>query len=393
MELTRRHLLCGCAATALTGCVSQGGGGARIKAGYAPSLDSAEGGLWEIFNKAEADLKFSPLRMTDAELNRYVTDIACRLAGKHCTDMRVYLMRTPFFNANMAPNGMMQVWSGLLLRCQNEAQLAAVLGHEIGHYLKRHSLQRFEQIRDSSSVAAFLGIAIAAAGGGALANLPGLVALANIFAFSREQEREADGVGLELMVNAGYEPTQASEIWRGLIEERDAGLTAEERRDQSRQQDVFFASHPAPADRAQALALQAAAYPGGKRVVGEDRYLAQARAFRDTMMQDELRLHQYSRTLVIIERMKAANPGDADPFYYEGEIYRTRNDGIDAGRAMNAYGRALELDEAHGPTWRGIGILHRRAGKPEKAADAFRRYLELVPDAEDRLMIQSYVGA
>lgn len=392
MDLTRRHLLCGCAATALTGCVSQGGG-SRIQAGHAPTLDSVEGGLWDIFNRAEADLKFSPLRMTDEELNRYVSDIACRLAGRHCADMRVYLVRTPFFNANMAPNGMMQVWSGLMLRCQNEAQLAAVIGHEIGHYLKRHSLQRFEQIRDSSTVAAFLGIAIAAAGGGALANLPGLVALANIFAFSREQEREADGIGLELMVNAGYDPVQASEIWRGLIEERDAGLTAEEKRDQERQRDVFFASHPAPADRAQALALQAAAFPGGKRIVGEDRYLAQARAFRDMMMQDELRLQQYSRTLVIIERMKVANPGDADPFYYEGEVYRSRNDGIDSGRAMNAYGRALELDELHGPAWRGMGILHRRAGRQDKAAEAFRRYLELVPGAEDRLMIQSYVGA
>ncbi len=392
MHLNRRHLLCGCAATALTGCVSSGGG-KPIAAGYAPTLDSAEGGLWEIFNKAEADLKFSPLRMTDEDLNRYVTDIACRLAGKHCPDMRVYLVRTPFFNANMAPNGMMQVWSGLLLRCQNEAQLAAVIGHEIGHYLKRHSLQRFEQIRDNASVAAFLGIAIAAAGGGSLANLPGLVALANIFAFSREQEREADGVGLELMVNAGYSPVEASEIWRGLIQERDAGLTAEERADRKDRADVFFASHPAPEDRAQALALQAAAFSGGKRIVGEERYLAQARAFRDMMMQDELRLHQYDRTLVIIDRMKAANQGDADPFYYEGEVYRSRNDGLDTGLAMNAYSRAIAIDEDHGLAWRGMGILHRRAGRESDAADAFRRYLALVPDAEDRLMIQSYVGA
>ncbi len=392
MHFTRRHLLCGCAATALTGCVGAGGG-KPIAAGYAPALDSVEGGLWEIFNKAEADLKFSPLRMTDEELNRYVTDIACRLAGSHCPDMRGYLVRTPFFNASMAPNGMMQVWSGLLLRCQNEAQLAAVLGHEIGHYLKRHSLQRFEQMRDNATIAAFLGIAVAAAGGGALANLPGLVALANIFAFSREQEREADGVGLELMVNAGYSPIEASEIWRGLIQERDAGLTADERADRKDKSDVFFASHPAPEDRAQTLALQAAAYPGGKRIVGEERYLAQARAFRDMMMQDELRLHQHDRTLVIVDRMKAANPGDADPFYYEGEVYRSRNEGLDDGLAMRAYSRAIEADDDHGLAWRGIGILHRRAGREADAATAFQRYLELVPDASDRLMIQSYVGA
>jgi len=52
---------------------------------------------------------------SDALLD-YVQAIACRLGGDHCPDIRVHLVRTPLFNASMAPNGMMQVWTGLMLR-------------------------------------------------------------------------------------------------------------------------------------------------------------------------------------------------------------------------------------------------------------------------------------
>lgn len=68
----------------------------------------------------------------------------------------------------MAPNGMMSVYTGLLLRTQNEAQLAAVLGHEIGHYLARHSLQRFEVEQATMTATGILGMGLGAAGLGGL---------------------------------------------------------------------------------------------------------------------------------------------------------------------------------------------------------------------------------
>ena len=51
-------------------------------------------------------------------------------------------MNAPHFNAGMFPNGLMLVNTGFLLRIQSEAQLAAVLGHEVGHYVKRHGMKR-----------------------------------------------------------------------------------------------------------------------------------------------------------------------------------------------------------------------------------------------------------
>ena len=92
-----------------------------------PELSTDEGGLWGIMDREERNLRRSPFLIRDRKLNDYVQGIACRLAGDHCPDVRVYLVNTPLFNASMAPNGMMQVWSGLLLRVENEAQLAAVI--------------------------------------------------------------------------------------------------------------------------------------------------------------------------------------------------------------------------------------------------------------------------
>ena len=102
-----------------------------------------ERGLWMEMEEAERTLKTSDFVIRDSALNAYVASgVLCRTVGaERCKAARVYIVRTPYFNANMAPNGMMQVWSGLLLRTRNEAQLAAVLGHEFAHFEQRHSLQ------------------------------------------------------------------------------------------------------------------------------------------------------------------------------------------------------------------------------------------------------------
>ncbi|HVE54757.1 MAG TPA: M48 family metalloprotease, partial [Ramlibacter sp.] len=100
-----------------------------------PALDTDEGGLWALMDREETRLRRSPLVVRDEALTKYLRDLVCSLGGEHCTDVRVHVVRTAQFNASMAPNGSMQVWSGLLLRVDNEAQLAAVLGHELGHYL------------------------------------------------------------------------------------------------------------------------------------------------------------------------------------------------------------------------------------------------------------------
>ncbi len=385
MTLGRRHFVGGCsacAALALAGCVTDGVKPAPISPGYKPNAATDEGGIWQVMDNVEAETKRSRFLVRDAELNAYVRDIACRLAGNHCSDVRVYITRTPAFNATMAPNGMMTVWTGLLLRAQNEAQLAAVLGHEIGHYVNRHSLQAYRNARDTADIAAFLSIGLAGAGVGFVGSMVQLAALASIFAFSRDQEREADDVGLKLMSDAGYQPLQASKVWEQLIAEAAAS-------ERPRERDVFFATHPAQEERAATLRTKAATLPAGDTY--EKRYRAQLKKFRTTLFEDEVRLRQYGQSLKLFEMLGRDGQPDAELAYFTGEVYRQRNADGDDAKAREQYERAIAMADAPPEAYRGLGLIHMRGGDQVRADEAFRQYLKLKPDAEDRAIIRSYV--
>jgi predicted Zn-dependent protease len=269
-----------------------------------------------------------------------------------------------------------------MLRTQNEAQVAAVIGHELGHYLNRHSLQRWRNARDTADVAAFLSFGLAGAGIGIAGLMVQAAALASIFAYSRDQEREADDVGLNLMNTAGYRPIEASHVWEQLIAEAAAA-------DRPRERDVFFASHPAPEERAQVLKAKAGGLAGGDSF--EARYRARLKRFRRTLFEDELRLRQYGQSLKLFEMLGRDGQPDAELAYFTGEVYRQRNAEGDGAKAREQYERALALADAPPEAYRGLGLIHMRGGDQVRADEAFRQYLKLKPDAEDRAIIRSYV--
>ena len=212
-----------------------------IQPGQRPPLHTLEAGLWMYLDEIEENLGDSGRLITDQTVTTYVQGIVCRLAGPYCPDIRVYVVQTPHFNASMAPNGLMEVWTGLILRAENEAQLAYVLGHEIGHYLRRHSLQLYEDVRLKSDMLIYLSLVAAAAGQGYVGNLAQIAAHGSVLAFSRDNEREADDIGFELMVKAGYDPREAAVIWEGLVAERKAAKDSEPF--------IFFSTHPPTSER------------------------------------------------------------------------------------------------------------------------------------------------
>ena len=275
------------AALALTACAGPRTTGPSISPGYRPVQKGVEANLWYYMEKAERELKNSPFVIRDPELNQYVRGVVCRVVGNYCEDLRIYLIRTPHFNASMAPNGMMQIWSGLLLRVQNEAQFAAVIGHELGHYVRQHSLHRFEDIKGKADFAAFLGLGLAVAGGGPAGSIANLIILASIFSYSREQEREADAFGLKVLAKTGYDPIEASRVWKRLIRERDAAEEKEER-------DFFFSSHPAPDERAETLAKMAEkeTLKDVKYDAFRERLVAALKKHKPWMLTDQIRLRQ-----------------------------------------------------------------------------------------------------
>ena len=224
---------------------------------------------------------------------------------------------------------------------------------------------------------------LAGAGAGLVGVMVQYAAMASIFAYGRDQEREADDVGLKLMTEAGYRPLEASRVWEQLIAEQAAS-------ERPRERDVVFATHPAPEERIETLKAKAAAATAATNTF-EERYRGRLRTLRRTLFEDELRLRQYGQSLKLFELLGREGSQDAELAYFTGEVYRLRNVDGDAGKAQENYERALAAADAPPEAHRGLGFIHMRGGDQVRADDQFRRYLQLKPDAEDRAIIRSYV--
>lgn len=342
-----------------------------------PDAASDEGGLWAMMDREELRVRRSPLRIREAALGAYLQNLAQQLAGDHAPDVRVYALRTPFFNASMAPNGMMQIWSGLLLRLDNEAQLAAVMAHEIGHYLQRHSVERLRDAKARSAFGTF------AAMFGLIGAIASLSALASAFGFTRDQEREADRIGQDLMDRAGYDPREAARVWANLNAEYAANPLADPSRNSP-----MLATHPDSAERSLVLSQRAVQRDGRRDEAG---YRARIAPLRFELLTDELRRGQFDESLVLLDRMLTAEPGSAELLYFRGEVRRQRGQGDDATRAMADFEAALSAGREPPLTHRALGMVQRAAQRPGAARRHFERYLEILPDAPDAALVRQYI--
>ncbi|MDA0786026.1 MAG: M48 family metalloprotease [Proteobacteria bacterium] len=353
-----------------------------LNPGERPSAETLEAGLWQSMDRVEQQARTSGNRVDDPELNAYLTEVACRVAGPHCSDVRVYVMRVPAFNATMAPNGMMQVWTGLLLRTRNEAQLAAVLGHEVGHFLRQHSAQRMKSAIEASNFLAFFSVATGGWGG-----LAGIFAQGQLLAFNRDHEREADGYGLLLMNRSGYDPREASLTWKNLIRERDANPEKDER-------DPFLATHPAPEERTEVLGelgmAVASKMPTTEK--GRDRFLEIMLPRRAAWLRDELNLRSFHTSNELFDILLEDDPNPAEILFFKGELHRLRNDEDDAQMALDFYGEALNA-AGSAPSYlhRSKGLVHNRRGDHAAAKESFEAYLEASPNASDRLIVEDMI--
>jgi predicted Zn-dependent protease len=345
-----------------------------------PAVDTEEGGLWNMMDREEVKLRRSPLAIKDPVLMKYLGDLTCRLTDGHCPDIRVHVMRMPMFNASMAPNGMMQVWSGLLLRVENEAQLAAIVGHELGHYLERHQLEQLRDAKDKAMLAQIIGLV-----GGVAGAVGRIGILASSLAFSREHETRADRMGMRLMKQAGYEGRQAAAVWDNLLAE--LKITGGE---DVGQRNVMFATHPAVGSRRDDL-LTLAGDSGGSK--GATEYQKTIAPMRFGWLQDEIKRGQYEESVVLFDRLLARNTTDAEVLYARGEVYRLRAEQDDLQRSLDDLQRATAAapDQAPAEAYRSLGLLHKQRLDTTAAVQAFEKYLSLVPDAPDGGMVKAYL--
>ena len=151
---------------------------------------------------------YGPLQ--DTSLNNYINQTGKNIAARTHRPHMPYSFRgvnATYVNAYAFPGGSIAATRGILLDLENEAQLAALLGHELGHVNARHTA---EQMSKSTLINLFVGgfstvVGTQSSGLGNLASQLGMVGAGALLAsYSRDNEREADALGLEYMVRAGY---------------------------------------------------------------------------------------------------------------------------------------------------------------------------------------------
>jgi predicted Zn-dependent protease len=151
------------------------------------------------------------------------------------------------------------VWinRGVLHASTNESQVAGVLAHEIAHIAQRHAADQLTKTLLAKWSLGALGAMLGNTGGAGTAQIAGALVTNGVFLkFSRDDEREADRVGVQIMRKAGWDP-------RGMIELFEV-LRREQKRDPGAV-DVFFSTHPSPQDRIAQLTAAIARRPGGVR--------------------------------------------------------------------------------------------------------------------------------
>nr|CRH07982.1 Conserved exported protein of unknown function [Candidatus Magnetococcus massalia] len=359
----------------------------NLKPAAKPPTASLEGGLWMELDRIEAGYRTSGKRIKDVALQEYIKGITCRLAGQYCADIRLYIMRVPHFNANMAPNGAMQVWSGLLLRARNEAQLAAVLGHELGHYLRRHSMQHYKTAVEMSNGMTILSLALAYGGAGNYTNTLHMIGQSSLAAYSRDHEREADGYGLRLLVDGGYDPREAYKIWQNLIAEKDAGKGRYH-------EHSLFASHPPSEERQSSLQTLAEAHltQHAAGEIGQSRYQRALTPWIDRLIQDEVDRESFASSDQLFEQMANDRFFKARALFARGELRRVRGEKEDYEAALSFYKKALETAPEYAPTYQSMGVVLRRLKRTAEAKAAYRTYLDKEPQAEGAAFIRRYLG-
>jgi len=349
-----------------------------------------ERGLWMEFDEDERKLRDSPLLIRDEALNGYIRKVLCNTVGQdRCKSVRIYVIEVSVPNASMAPNGMMLVHSSLLLRVHSEAELGAILGHEFAHFELRHSLNKFKHGRATTDVMAWLSVL----GGlsGVNTSISQLSLVASYYRFNRDEEREADLLGLKYLGSSHYPTIAASEFWQHTMAEDDATSVGRKRRPQQRYSAGLFSTHPTDLNRATYLLAEAKKIGDGgdPAVQGHRDGIAK---FLPLFLADQMKLNDFGGSEYLLGQLASVSGWTGDLLFARGELYRMRGNPRDLVSAAQFYGDAIKAGNATPEVRRNLGLALLRSGQATDGKAALSDYLRLKPDASDAKAISALLS-
>jgi predicted Zn-dependent protease len=289
--------------------------------------------------------------LQDPGLQAYVQSVGGRLAElshRPGLDYQFNVVNASEINAYALPGGKISITRGLLSRMENEAQLASVLGHEIGHVAARHSASGYTRqvlagILTAVGIAALeqadvTGRDLLAQGGILASNLV-------LMKYSRDQERQADELGMEYMARAGYNPDGMVQTMKILLAAHDREPSAVEN---------LFMSHPLTSERVNAAEGMA------------------ARQAQSLMTSDRLRAAPFARS--------TSHLREVGPAYAKMDQGRKAlSEGRDV-EAVNLMAEACRMAPGEAQIWVLRAAAEAKAGDMESGLSSAKKALGLYPD-------------
>jgi len=347
------------------------------------TLDADEQRLWARVAEERERIDQSGFVAPWPEVEAYLDRV---VAGLHpgplpgAGHFKTKVLIDPTLNAFSLPDGTIYVHTGLLARLDNEAQLAAVLGHELTHATHRHGLRNYRNLKNQSALFVTLTV-----GTGGIAGLLGMFGIdAAINGYSQDLEREADAGGFALMVAAGYDPREAPNAFRKLLEESKRSKI---------KQPYFFGSHPKLDDRIASYNGLIARLPTGRPPgrIGTVEFETVLLPVLDTNAEAALHAGDFDAARDSAERALKLHADDPNAAFQVAEVFRKRAEKDDLDHALTRYRDLATAHPDFAEAYRGLGLTLLKRGDKPAAAAAFHRYLALRPNADDRAYIESFL--
>lgn len=319
----------------------------------------------------------------DKELEDYVQGVGERLARvSHRPNLnyRYRILNSSVPNAFALPGGYIVINRGLLIHLKSEAELAAVLGHETGHVTAKHSIAGYQRAMAANILLA--GVSVAAGGRAGVMELSGVTASLVDKGFSREQEREADWIGIDYMVKAGYNPEGAIRLQEFFYKQLEGGKNP-------MFVEGLFRTHPFSKERLDnARARIAERYPdtvrNPKYTFNETVFLQKTARLREVQkaydISDKgdalLKEKKYAEALDTYREAISREPSQA-PFHSSaGRAYLIRKE---FGAAEASLRRAIQLDNEFFEPHFLMGVLHYEGKAYRQAIPELSRSMDLLP--------------
>jgi Zn-dependent protease with chaperone function len=197
----------------------------------------------QIGQNVSQDAERQLVMLNDRRVDSYVDRLGKRLAAKAPGENFPYqfkVVNDRGINAFALPGGYIYVNRGIIERADNEAQLAGVIGHEIGHVALRHGTNQATKAYFTQGLLGILGGVMGSSSVGAIATQlgAGFVASSVLLKYSRDAERQADIIGTQILYDNNYDPRAMSQFFEKIQAESKGGRPPE-----------FFSSHPNPENR------------------------------------------------------------------------------------------------------------------------------------------------